>query len=147
MRAWGLPRELKRLPFFNVRADRNVRKIGGEAAEKLEGRCVRHRLRRLSAALVRRGSHHYLTGMHKPSRAYISGLVGLTAFGVAYDSGLFGTPDGYDHSAMISVASSTGTLAWPAYAVLNNVTGEAVTIVPHGSYGAALSSLSRTTRS
>ena len=72
--------------------------------------------------------------MHTP-RASIFGLLGLTAFGVVYDSGLFGTPDGYDHSAFISIASSTGTVAPPApavltYAVLNNVTGEDVTVLP-----------------
>jgi hypothetical protein len=58
------------------------------------------------------------------------GLVGLTAFGVAYDCGLFGTPDGYDHSALIaiSVTPSTGTLNVPAYSVVNNVTGAGVAI-------------------
>jgi hypothetical protein len=38
--------------------------------------------------------------MYKPSRAPIFGLVGLTAFGVAYDSGLFGTPDGFENSPL-----------------------------------------------
>jgi hypothetical protein len=70
--------------------------------------------------------------MYKPSHASIFGLVGLTAFGVAYDSGLFGTPDGHDHSAVIaiSVAASTGSLAIPMYAVMNNVTGDNVAIYP-----------------
>ena len=31
------------------------------------------------------------------SRGSIYGLIGLTAFGVAYDSGLFGPTDGHDH--------------------------------------------------
>jgi hypothetical protein len=68
--------------------------------------------------------------MQKASHASIYGLIGLTGFGVAYDCGLFGTPDGHDHSALISIASasSTGTLGTPMYAVLNNVTGEAVTV-------------------
>ena len=68
--------------------------------------------------------------MHKVSRSSVFGLVGLTAFGVAYDSGLFGTPDGFDHSAVIaiSVAPSTGTLNVPMYAVINNTTGEYVAI-------------------
>jgi hypothetical protein len=67
--------------------------------------------------------------MQKASHASIYGLIGLTGFGVAYDCGLFGIPDGHDHSALISIASATGTLGMPMYAVLNNVTGEAVTVV------------------
>ena len=68
--------------------------------------------------------------MHKASRTSVFGLVGLTAFGVAYDSGLFGAPDGHDHSALIllSIAPSTGTLNVPMYSVMNNVTGDSVVI-------------------
>ena len=66
------------------------------------------------------------------SRAAIYGLVGLTAFGVAYDCGFFGTPDGHDHSAFIaiSIAPSTGTVNMPMYSVVDNVTGNAVAIHP-----------------
>jgi hypothetical protein len=51
--------------------------------------------------------------MQKASHASIYGLIGLTGFGVAYDCGLFGIPDGHDHSALISIASATGTLGMP----------------------------------
>jgi hypothetical protein len=64
-----------------------------------------------------------------PYPASIYGLVGLTAFGVAYDAGLFGATDGFDHSALISisVAPSTGTINVPM-AIMNNVTGDSVMI-------------------
>jgi hypothetical protein len=62
------------------------------------------------------------------SPASIYGLVGLTAFGVAYDCGLFGAPDGYDHSAVLSMMPSTGSLAMPMYSVMNNITGDNVVI-------------------
>jgi hypothetical protein len=67
--------------------------------------------------------------MRKPSPASIYGLVGLTALGVAYDSGLFGPSDGLDHSALISisVAPSTGSLSIPMY-IANNITGDPVAI-------------------
>jgi hypothetical protein len=67
--------------------------------------------------------------MHKVSRASVYGLVGLTAFGVAYDSGLFGPPDGHDHSALIAIfiTPSTGT-AISNYSVVDNVTGNSVAI-------------------
>lgn len=44
--------------------------------------------------------------MKTPSQPAIYGVVGLAAFGVAYDSGLFGHPDGYDHSAVVTVAAT-----------------------------------------
>jgi hypothetical protein len=64
-----------------------------------------------------------------PCPASIYGPVGLTAFAVAYDAGLFGMPDGFDHSALISisVAASTGTLNVPM-AIMNNVTGDSIAI-------------------
>jgi hypothetical protein len=62
-----------------------------------------------------------------PCPVSIYGLVGLTAFGVAYDAGLFGASDGFDHSALISiaVAASTGTLNVPM-AIMNNMTGDSI---------------------
>jgi hypothetical protein len=54
--------------------------------------------------------------MKAPTCASICGVVGLSVFGVAYDTGLFGTPDGFDHSAPVKVpvltpASTTATVA------------------------------------
>jgi hypothetical protein len=68
------------------------------------------------------------SAMHKVSRGSVFGLAVLTGFGVAYDSGLFGTPDGYDHSAVISIAPSTSTVSMSMYAVMNNTTGEDILI-------------------
>lgn len=65
--------------------------------------------------------------MHK---APVFGLVGLTAFGVAYDAGLLGTPDGHDHSAVVSVATAVSTGLANTVIVFNNVTGEDVAVVP-----------------
>ena len=65
--------------------------------------------------------------MHK---APVFGLVGLTAFGVGYDAGLFGTPDGHDHSALVSFAVSTGATVTAIHFVTVNTTGEDVAIVP-----------------
>ena len=66
--------------------------------------------------------------MHKVP---VYGLVGLTAFGVTYDAGLFGTPDGHDHSAVISVAATAASTGLPnTVIVFNNVTGENVVVVP-----------------
>ena len=48
--------------------------------------------------------------MHPPA-ILIYGGISLAGFGVAYDSGLFGVPDGYDHSAVVLIAGSTGTVA------------------------------------
>ncbi len=69
--------------------------------------CVIHSPARLAVRLLK----HHIGGMHNASRASIWGLIGLTSFGVAYDSGLFGVPDGHDHSAVLSIAGSTGTVA------------------------------------
>jgi hypothetical protein len=68
------------------------------------------------------------TSMHKPSRAAIYGVIGLAGFGVGYDCGLFGPPDGHDHSVLISIAPSTGTVTGPVTAIFisQNVTGDAV---------------------
>jgi len=48
-------------------------------------------------------------------------------FGVAYDSGLFGAPDGHDHSALVMIAPSTGTWVATVYAPIT-VTGDEVPI-------------------
>lgn len=70
--------------------------------------CVIHSPARLAVRLLK----HHIGGMHNAfPRASIWGLIGLTSFGVAYDSGLFGVPDGHDHSAVLSVAASTGSIA------------------------------------
>src|SRR5271169_1309945 len=68
--------------------------------------------------------------MHKPSRVAIYGVIGLAGFGVGYDCGLFGPPDGHDHSAIISITTSSGTITGPITAVLiaQNVTGEGITV-------------------
>jgi hypothetical protein len=70
--------------------------------------------------------------MHKPS---IYGIIGLTVFGVAYDSGFFGSQDGYDHSAIVSIPASTGTvtLSNGIVYVTQAVTGEDIAIPPPGS--------------
>jgi hypothetical protein len=65
------------------------------------------------------------------SRASIYGLIGLTAFGVAYDSGLFGPTDGHDHSAVVSMPLTAGTstgLSLGSVYVPNAVTGEDVVV-------------------
>jgi hypothetical protein len=63
-----------------------------------------------------------------PIAAY--SVAGLTLFGVAYDSGLFGTPDGHDHSVVVSITPSTASSALtPNAVVVNNVTGEGVAVV------------------
>ncbi len=59
------------------------------------------------------------------NRTSICSLVGITAFGVTYDSGFFGPPDGHDHSAVISMPVSTGSVAAVTY-IINNMTGEDV---------------------
>jgi hypothetical protein len=68
--------------------------------------------------------------MHKASKASVYSVIGLTALGVGYDSGLFGTPDGHDHSALVSVAVSTGATVSTITYINNNVTGEDVAVVP-----------------
>jgi hypothetical protein len=65
--------------------------------------------------------------MQTPSRVSLYSVIGLVGFGVAYDSGLFGTPDGHDHSAMISISSSTTSSVVVSGGVvygLNAVTGD-----------------------
>jgi hypothetical protein len=68
--------------------------------------------------------------MHKPSRISIYGVLGLTAFGVGYDCGLFGPPDGFDHSAVISVPASTTTasMSFGVVYVTQAVTGDDIVI-------------------
>jgi hypothetical protein len=68
--------------------------------------------------------------MHKPSRVSIYGVLGLAGFGVGYDCGLFGTPDGYDHSAVISIPASTTTVTMSngLVYVTQAVTGEDITV-------------------
>jgi hypothetical protein len=80
--------------------------------------------------LADRDMEHQLICMHKASRASICGLIGLTGFGVAHDCGLFGVPDGHDHSATVSIASSSGTLTMSSGVVYatNNVTGDDIAI-------------------
>jgi hypothetical protein len=68
--------------------------------------------------------------MHKPSRLATYGVIGLAGFGVGYDCGLFGPRDGHDHSAIISIAPSTGTVTgpYPAIFISQNVTGEDIAV-------------------
>jgi hypothetical protein len=68
--------------------------------------------------------------MHTPSRVSIYGVIGLAGFGVGYDSGLFGTPDGYDHSAVVSIAPSSGTVTVSGGVgyVTQAVTGEDIAV-------------------
>jgi hypothetical protein len=72
--------------------------------------------------------------MHKPSQASVYGIVGLTFFGVGYDCGLFGNPDGHDHSAVISVASASSSSSVSiGYTYLSNgITGEEIPVIPPG---------------
>ena len=69
--------------------------------------------------------------MHKPSRVSIYGVVGLATFGAVYDCGLFGAPDGYDHSAPISISASSATVTMSAGAVYvtQAVTGEDIAVL------------------
>ena len=67
--------------------------------------------------------------MHKPSAVLIYSGIGLTSFGVAYDSGFFGTTDGHDHSAVFAAPGATGTVSSVSgviYTAVNNITGDAV---------------------
>jgi hypothetical protein len=67
--------------------------------------------------------------MHKPSAVLIYGGIGITSFGVAYDSGYLGSTDGQDHSAVFSIPSGvTGTSSdsRTSYTVVNNITGDEV---------------------
>jgi hypothetical protein len=73
--------------------------------------------------------------MHRVSPIAAYSLAGLTIFGVAYDSGAFGTPDGHDHSVVVSIAPSTASIALSNAVVVNNVTGEDVAIVPPKTLG------------
>jgi hypothetical protein len=67
--------------------------------------------------------------IHKPSAFFIYGGIGLTSLGVAYDSGLFGAPDGHDHSVVFSVgASSTSSVAAGTFTVVSNITGDEVVV-------------------
>jgi hypothetical protein len=72
--------------------------------------------------------------MHKVSPITAYGVAGLTLFGVAYDSGAFGTPGGHDHCVVVSIAPSTASSALTPSAVMNNVTGEGVAVVPPMSF-------------
>jgi hypothetical protein len=69
--------------------------------------------------------------MHRPSHVVTYGVVGLAGFGIAYDCGLFGPPDGHDHSAVVAIAPSPGSLGLSngsmAY-VSNGVTGEEIAV-------------------
>ena len=68
--------------------------------------------------------------MDKPSRGAVYGVLGLAGFGVLYDCGLFGPPDGHDHSAAISIAPSTGslTISSGVFFVSQNNTGEDIAV-------------------
>jgi hypothetical protein len=70
--------------------------------------------------------------MRRPARGLIYGTAGLTLFGVAYDTGLFGTPDGFDHSTVVSLtAAFTATTSFATYfTAINMVTGKAEAPVP-----------------
>jgi hypothetical protein len=67
----------------------------------------------------------------RSSAVLIYGGIGLTGFGVAYDSGFFGPADGHDHSAVFAVApgatvTSTSISDGATYVVVNSITGAAV---------------------
>jgi hypothetical protein len=66
--------------------------------------------------------------MHKPSSVLIYGGLGLTAFGVAYDSGWLGRPDGHDHSAIVAIPAATGTVSLSngVLVAMNNITGDEI---------------------
>jgi hypothetical protein len=68
--------------------------------------------------------------MHTPSRVSIYGALGLACFGAGYDCGLFGSPDGHDHSAVISIPASTGTVTMSAGVIYftQAVTGQDVAV-------------------
>jgi hypothetical protein len=70
--------------------------------------------------------------MHAPLRWSVYGLVGLAGFGVAYDSGSFGPPDGFDHSAVVTVtvATSSVTLSGGVLSLTNNITGDGIAVPP-----------------
>jgi hypothetical protein len=60
------------------------------------------------------------------SKPLIYGGVGLTIFGVAYDSGLLGPTDGHDHSVVFSSATSTVSISAGSLVMPNTVTGDEV---------------------
>jgi hypothetical protein len=69
--------------------------------------------------------------VHKPSSLLIYGGIGLTTFGVAYDSGFFGTPDGHDHSVMFAATTATGSVSSVSISggtlvTVSNVTGDEI---------------------
>jgi hypothetical protein len=49
---------------------------------------------------------------------------GLAAFGVAHDSGLFESPDGFDHSARFVTASTSSTTSVATGLAFNTIEGD-----------------------
>jgi hypothetical protein len=68
--------------------------------------------------------------MRIATRPTIYVLAGLTIFGVAYDGGLFGTPDGSDHSAVMSITAGSTGPAGPSAYVQNTIAGDGVAVTP-----------------
>ena len=62
--------------------------------------------------------------MRKPSPVAVWSAIGLAGFGVMYDCGLFGPPDGHDHSVLIAVSS--GTLSSFSGVIIASNTGELI---------------------
>lgn len=67
----------------------------------------------------------------RTSSPVVCAVVGVTLFGVGYDSELFGPTDGHDYAALISVAASTVSVGPSGVIyVSNNVIGEDVAVIP-----------------
>jgi hypothetical protein len=67
--------------------------------------------------------------MRKPSPIAVWSAVGIASFGTVYDCGLFGVPDGNDHSALIVVAANgTVTTANGILMTANHITGDQITM-------------------
>jgi hypothetical protein len=68
--------------------------------------------------------------MHKVSRVSVCGAITVAVLGVGYDSGWFGPTDGHDHSAPVSITMASTSSVSAVNAVMNNVTGEDVSVAP-----------------
>jgi hypothetical protein len=64
--------------------------------------------------------------MHAPSRWSVYSVMALVGLGVGYDSGLFSSPLGSDHLAVVLVPSIGSTIAQSGGIIYyqNSVTGE-----------------------
>jgi hypothetical protein len=65
--------------------------------------------------------------MRKPGPVTVWSAIGLAGFGALYDTGLFGKPDGRDHSALFVMSTNTVSSVTGVIVTANN-TGEMITL-------------------